>query len=255
MIANYHTHTVRCGHAKGTDREYVETAIAQGLKTLGFSEHVPMPFPDGHESRFRVPIAKLDDYVKSVLTLREEYRNDIEIHLGFEAEYYPDLFPEMKKLLSPYPVEYLLLGQHFNDSREAVYNSRPQRDPLALAAYVDAVIAAMETSCFTYVAHPDLFCFSGPDEIYQQEMNRLCQSARSLDIPLEINMLGLREGRNYPDERFWTIVSKEGCRTVLGCDAHAPGDVAHPDQLEDAMNYAARFGLVPETDVVLRKPF
>ena len=120
MIANYHTHTVRCGHAKGTDREYVETAIAQGLKTLGFSEHVPMPFPDGHESRFRVPIAKLDDYVKSVLTLREEYRNDIEIHLGFEAEYYPDLFPEMKKLLSPYPVEYLLLGQHFNDSREAV---------------------------------------------------------------------------------------------------------------------------------------
>ena len=27
------------------------------------------------------------------------------------------------------------------------------------------------------------------------------------------------------------------------------------NQLEDAMNYAARFGLVPETDVVLRKPF
>ena len=27
MIANYHTHTARCGHAHGAEREYVETAI------------------------------------------------------------------------------------------------------------------------------------------------------------------------------------------------------------------------------------
>ena len=48
MIANYHTHTYRCGHAVGEDRQYVETAIERGLKVLGFSDHVPMPFPDGH---------------------------------------------------------------------------------------------------------------------------------------------------------------------------------------------------------------
>ena len=62
MIANYHTHTYRCGHAVGEDREYVETAIARGLKTLGFSEHIPMPFPDGHEARFRMPFRLLDDW-------------------------------------------------------------------------------------------------------------------------------------------------------------------------------------------------
>ncbi len=27
MIANYHTHTARCKHAEGEDREYVEAAI------------------------------------------------------------------------------------------------------------------------------------------------------------------------------------------------------------------------------------
>ena len=61
MIANYHTHTYRCGHAVGEDRQYVETAIRRGLQVLGFSEHVPMPFPDGHESRFRVPRRLLED--------------------------------------------------------------------------------------------------------------------------------------------------------------------------------------------------
>ena len=227
MIVNYHTHTARCGHADGADREYVETAVARGLKTIGFSDHVPMPFPDGHESGFRVPIRKLEDYVQSVLSLRDEFRNDIEI----------------------------LLGQHFNDSREAIYNSRPQSDAKALAAYVDQVIAGMETGSFTYVAHPDLFRFKGPDEIYEKEMRRICQRAVTLNIPLEINILGLRQGRNYPDDRFWTIAAEEKCKVILGCDAHTPDDVAHPDQLKKAMAYAARFGLVPETETVLRKPF
>ena len=38
MIANYHTHTYRCHHADGTEREYVERAIENGLKIFGFSE-------------------------------------------------------------------------------------------------------------------------------------------------------------------------------------------------------------------------
>ena len=36
---NWHTHTSRCGHAVGTDEEYVQAAIQGGLKTLGFSDH------------------------------------------------------------------------------------------------------------------------------------------------------------------------------------------------------------------------
>ena len=51
MIANYHTHTWRCRHADGTEREYVERAIEGGLKILGFSDHSPYPFPDGYDSR------------------------------------------------------------------------------------------------------------------------------------------------------------------------------------------------------------
>ena len=86
-------------------------------------------------------------------------------------------------------------------------------------------------------------------------MRRVCRSAYSMNIPLEINILGLRQGRNYPDDRFWTIAAQEKCKVILGCDAHTPEDVAHPDQLRNAMNYAARFGLVPETETRLRKPF
>jgi histidinol-phosphatase (PHP family) len=45
MKINYHTHTTRCHHAAGTEREYVEAAIANGIKVLGFADHTPYPFP------------------------------------------------------------------------------------------------------------------------------------------------------------------------------------------------------------------
>ena len=113
MIANYHTHTWRCLHAAGTEREYVENAIKGGYKILGFSDHTPMPYPGGYVSNVKMRPVQLEDYVDTVLALREEYRKDIEIHLGLEVEYYPGLFEALLTLLQPYPIEYFLLGQHY----------------------------------------------------------------------------------------------------------------------------------------------
>ena len=36
MLKNYHTHTARCGHAWGTDDEFIQAAIDAGYTTLGF---------------------------------------------------------------------------------------------------------------------------------------------------------------------------------------------------------------------------
>ena len=255
MIANYHTHTYRCGHARGADREYVETAILRGLKVLGFSEHVPMPFVDGHESGFRVPRRLLEDYVLCVLDLKKEYAGDIEIHLGFEAEYYPDLWERMKAMLSPYPVEYLILGQHFPDSREVTYGAVPQSSRQELAAYAAAAVAGMRSGHFSYLAHPDLFCFTGSEAAYREEMGKICQAARETGTPLEINLLGLRDKRTYPEPIFWELAAREGCRVVLGCDAHDPKDVARPENVAEGYALARRFGLEPEGTVDLLPPF
>ena len=44
LRTNFHTHTTRCNHAVGEDRQYVEEAIKGGLKVLGFSDHSPYFF-------------------------------------------------------------------------------------------------------------------------------------------------------------------------------------------------------------------
>ena len=54
MKANYHTHTARCMHAEGTEREYIEQALARRVQTLGFSDHAPQVFDGGYVSGFRM---------------------------------------------------------------------------------------------------------------------------------------------------------------------------------------------------------
>ncbi len=98
MLANYHTHTSRCKHAWGEDREYVEKAICNGMKVLGFSDHCPWVYPDDYESRTRMNASELDNYFDSLISLRDEYKKDITIYIGFESEYIPELMEEQEKL-------------------------------------------------------------------------------------------------------------------------------------------------------------
>ena len=58
MYANFHTHTYLCRHASGEPEEYVKTAIKNGLKVLGFSDHVPYPFTNGYHSGFRMEVSE-----------------------------------------------------------------------------------------------------------------------------------------------------------------------------------------------------
>ena len=62
-------------------------------------------------------------------------------------------------------------------------------------------------------------------------------------MPLEINLLGIREGRNYPDERFWRLAAEEGCTALLGCDAHRPEDLGDTQSERKALAMAERLGL------------
>ena len=72
MIANYHTHTKRCGHASGEDREYVEAAIQAGFQILGFADHCPWVFPrKDYVSNMRMAPKDVDVYFYSLESLKK----------------------------------------------------------------------------------------------------------------------------------------------------------------------------------------
>ncbi len=254
MIANYHTHTWRCRHARGTEREYVEKAIERGVKILGFSDHSPYIFPETHFSGHRMALDQAEDYAQTILALKKEYQNEIEIHLGVEIEYYPLFWDRTLQLLRDLNVEYLLLGQHFLDNEiDAWHNGGEHQEEALLVRYVEQCREAMETGLITYFAHPDLPQYTGDPEVYDRCMRQLCRDAKRQNIPLEINFLGLNENRFYPNPEFWKIAGEEGCDVIFGADAHDVNAVCSPEDIRNAMKLVEKYGLKLIDTVELRR--
>lgn len=224
---NYHTHTSRCGHAVGTDEQYVVNAIKAGIQVLGFSDHAAYHEPDPGE---RMNIEQVPDYVQSVLALKEKYKDQIEIHLGMEVEYYPSEWDTLSKYRQQ--MEYILLGQHQLDlhGKSSYDLTRPEE----LNAYTDCLEQACRRHLCDVLVHPDVCMWSYPrcDETVKAIAERIAMLSLQYDIPVELNAgSGVREGLRqyedmvrypYPVRPFFEVFAKHHCKVILGLDIHDP---------------------------------
>lgn len=244
MIANYHTHTKRCHHAIGEDREYVEAAIKSGLKILGFSDHCPWVYKDDFVSSIRMHSSETDGYFYSLEKLKKEYQSDIKIYIGYESEYCASLVGLQDELLKDYPLDYMILGQHFlGVERDMCYSGTPTVDEGVLDRYVELSIEGLESGRYLYMAHPDLINFVGSEKVYGKHMEKLCRYLKKNNILAEINVLGLASKRHYPSKKFLEIAGKVGNQVILGIDAHEPKQFFNYSAVRDAEKLCEKYGL------------
>ena len=227
---NYHTHTARCGHAIGEDEEYVIEAIKNGVQELGFSDHVP--FKGIVQKGVRMDYEQLDEYISSINALKEKYKDQIKIYVGFEAEYFVEVKEYYEELLNK--VDYLICGQHFAlDKENQVYVGFKRDSQDVVVDYVNRVIQAIESGYFKYIAHPDIIMrsYTLKDDFIFEQMRRICAAAERYHVPLEINLEGMRGkvmmgdpmGDNYyPFPCFWNIVKDYDIDVIIGADIHNP---------------------------------
>lgn len=253
MIANYHTHTFRCGHADLLpDEDFVKQAIKCGFQILGFADHSPWPYRKGATNPgVRMQMEMLPGYIESIRTLQEKYHDQIHIYLGLECEYFPDYLPWLEEIKEQ--LDYLILGNHWpltDENGEAYFANATKPDELE--KYYQYTIEAMHTGIFSYVAHPDI-CLAS----YQKFDNdcidgsyRLCREAKRLDMPLEYNLYGLEKrdidgfrGLGYPCKQFWEIAKEVGCKAIIGYDAHFIRQLSNPFYKEAAERALSELGI------------
>ena len=248
-MKNYHTHTKRCRHALGNDKEYVKKAIKAGITTLGFSDHAPMLFPiKDYYSTYRMFPDEVEEYVSSISILRDEYRDKIKIHIGFELEYFPKTSDKVVQWLDEAGSEYYVLGQHFTDNEYepyAHYCGSPTDSTILFDKYIEQALAGLRTDKFIYLAHPDLFNFTGSDEIYEQKMTYFLTEIKKLSYPIEFNLLGFEKHRNYPNKKFWELAAKIGNDVVIGFDAHTPEVFENKRIYDSAIQYLKKLNITP----------
>ncbi len=255
MFANYHTHTPLCRHASGSVREYIEAAINAGIKKLGFSDHAPQFYDGGFVSGIRMTPSEAYGYISEIRVLAEEYKGDIEVFVGFEAEYFPSIFGRLQSFCRENGVDYLILGHHcLGNEVYGEWSSAPRSDKSKLTQYVDEILEGLSTGSFSYLCHPDVFRYVGEDEdFYRSENTRLCEGAKKLGIPLEINALGLVTNRFYPSDRFYSIAKSVGNDFILGVDAHEPSAICEYTGDPKIAEFLNKHGITPMDDLILRK--
>jgi histidinol-phosphatase (PHP family) len=233
-----HTHTARCGHAVGADFEYVETAIAAGVDVLAMTDHVPMYWLPESERKPNLAMAadELPRYVESVLTLKERYRDSVEIVLGLEADFIPGHEDELVRILESYPFDVVLGSVHSLDGwwvdgpgSVARFSKGPAEVDAVWAQYAGLLIGAAGSGLFDVLPHLDLpkkFGFR-PTTPFAGYEDAIVSAVAASGCAVELSSAGRRKpvGENYPSERLVRLLARAGARFVLSSDAHAPDEV------------------------------
>jgi histidinol-phosphatase (PHP family) len=224
---NWHTHTSRCGHAVGTDEEYVLAAIQGGLKTLGFSDHAAY---EQSRPTDRMDLSQFPEYKASISALKDKYKDQITLYLGTEIEYYPyemDLLKQYRQTL-----DYCILGQHSLDlDDDRSYNAKT---PDLLDLYTDRLNECCSLGLCDYICHPDVILWSYPrmDGSVREAAKRIAAISKKYNMPLELNTgsgvhHGLRQYEDgmryaYPTRIFFEEFAKADCPIIIGLDVHDP---------------------------------
>lgn len=245
----YHSHTKRCGHAFGEDEEFVLAAIKMGIKRLGISDHVIFNNPKYNQPGIRGNSDQLEDYLNSCNYLKDKYKDQIEIHIGFEAEYSPIFEDYYRYLLSSGKIEYLILGQHcyYKDNDRWWWQFNNQDPEGGMDKGIELMIQGIKSGLFTYVAHPDIYFFVVNEmNPHVEELTRkLLKTCEECKVPIEINVLGaqrkddLEAFGSYPCGAFWDIAKEYDVKIVIGIDAHQPSHYNEKalDKVKDFIEY------------------
>lgn len=249
-LADYHTHTVRCGHATGSMEAYVEAAIARGLGEIGFSDHVPMYWlpEEKRDPTGAMAMAELEEYVSDVLRLRERYP-EIPVRLGLEADYIPGHEEALVRLLEAYPWDYVIGSVHFLDDwnfdhPDLVYRYAEWDIGELYDRFFALERAAAGSGLFDILAHIDLIKKFGhrPARPLTAAYAELADAIAGSGAAIELSTAGLRKpvGEVYPAPELLQACCQRGVPLVISSDAHAPEEVGWG--FEDALDLALRAG-------------
>jgi len=237
-----HNHTTKCNHANGTIDEYIQKAIEKKIDIYGFSEHAPMNF----DTKYRLKFEEMIIYENEIKNLRDKYKNQIDIRLGYEVDYLPN-FLDDRVLLSD--VDYLIGSVHFidkwgfdNPEFIGIYKDK-DIDNIWLE-YFNCVTNMVKSGKFDIVGHLDLikvFKFMPKKSIPSIVKNTL-KAIKKSNMVIEINTAGFRKPINeiYPSKELLIMAYEMNIDITFGSDAHEINQVGF--EYERALKMAKDIG-------------
>lgn len=225
MLSNLHTHTNFCD-GKNKAEEIVQKALFKGFSSIGFSGH-------GYTSHdLSYCMKDIKGYIETINSLKEKYKNDIQIYLGLEE----DLTEPCKRE----NYDYIIGSSHYisyNGKYIPVDLSEDNfKELLKLfdGDFLSFAKSYYETFCDyilkrkpDIVGHFDLitkyseYIFS--NKSYLELSEKYIKTALLSDSFFEVNTGAMARGYRktpYPYENILYVIKKNDGKIILNSDCH-----------------------------------
>lgn len=243
-----HTHSVYCGHARGTMEANIKQAIELGLAGIGFTGH--FPYPEGYREPVAdavIPADKFPDFLQEVFALREKY-TAIPVYFAVEIDYIEGFMNKTQEKLSELPVDYIMGSVHIIkdvmvDHSEEMLNKN--MDTLGghegiWDSYWNGLEALIQLDLCDIISHLDLpkkFLQTFNASMQYERIDQILTLIKEKDLILEVNSGGVDraiENEPYPSRKILEMAFDKKIEITLGSDAHCPGEVGRyfPQMIE-----------------------
>jgi histidinol-phosphatase (PHP family) len=230
---NLHTHSTYCD-GKDSIEGMIQSAIAQGFQSVGFSGHSYMYYAPDHS----MSLAGTEDYIKEVHAMKEKYRDQIDIFCGLEFDMYStDIdFSRYEYMIGT--AHYLLIdGKQVGFDRTApvvagIINDYFGGDGMKYAKMYYETLAQLPTfGKFDILGHADLICkfsekenfFDVNDPVYQKYAKDAIDALTG-EIPIfEVNTGAISRGYRttpYPHPFLLKFFKERGWKATISSDCH-----------------------------------
>lgn len=249
MYSNIHMHTHYCDGGEEPVK-YVQEAIKKKLRSVGFSAHAPAPF----DCNWALPEKKLANYISEIQNLKTKYQSLIQIYLGLEVDYFPDIVAYTRELLNKVPVDYFIGSVHFIDkypegkrwtidgSHEEfrkgfseIFNNDSTPVIRRFFEYTRKMIHDLKPPVIGHIdklkmqSRPDCN-FSENHPVFREEMLKTLELVSKENLIVEINTRGIYKKRDnsfYPGEVFFRTMADLGVKVMVNSDAHLPHEITN----------------------------
>lgn len=224
-VYDSHMHTPLCKHATGAPEDYAQTAFNRGLKGVIFTCHAPLP--NGYSPAIRMTDSEFEIYTSLVRSAAETWSGRIDVRLGIESDYLPELTSWLRKLHDRTRFDFKLGSIHPQNAeyRRQYY----QGDPIAFQKqYFCHLAEAAESGLFDALAHPDCIKYLFPQSWrflhIHSDIYRALDRIANTGVALEVNTSGRHKKPREisPGSLFLRAAIERGIPLVLGSDAHDP---------------------------------
>ncbi len=232
VCQNLHTHTVYCD-GKNTVEEMIISAVNKGMTSIGFSGHALTP----HDLSYCMSEENTVKYRDDILTLKERYKDKIEVYLGLEQDYFSSepMF-DCDYLIGS--VHYVLKdGEHIpvDETKEIILDAVARLYNGDIYGFLEDYFAHVEnvadkTNC-DIVGHIDLpEKFNGDGKLFDRENPRYVKAYTKAikrliaqDKIFEINTGAIFRGYTdlpYPHKNILELISTLGGKITASSDSH-----------------------------------